>query len=459
MKRRIWLPMAAAYLLLRWVLVAHPGYVVDVNAYKRWALRAAENGIAQVYATSDMDYPPLYAWILYPLGKVAQAIDPEGAAAMRDARHLTVLVKLPPLIFDLAVAWLLWRLGRHRARERPKEPRWDILLPAVYLLNPAVVFDTGYWGQPDSVHSFFVLAAFLLLGAPEAFWRRVDAWPAWVCLTLGTLMKPLGAPFFPLLLLLSLWRRGARATLLGIGAAAATTAVVFLPFALAGELGSVLQRVAGDVQLMPNTSSNAHNLWWIYGAWKPANQPAIGPLTLTQIGLLLFALILAALLRRAWLGHRGQRGPTGAQGLLLALGIALAFFHLSTHLHENHMFLALPLAIALLPFAPPRDRALRWLVAGLSAGLFLNLITHDLALVRHPPFNLGGPTAVMNLHLKRPFHAGELALIWIGVALNALLFSWVLWRTLGPAGRSWFGMLGEGGSTASRRERARSAAG
>ena len=47
---------------------SNPGYVSDMNAYKRWALRASQEGIAPVYATSDMDYPPLYAWILAPIG-------------------------------------------------------------------------------------------------------------------------------------------------------------------------------------------------------------------------------------------------------------------------------------------------------------------------------------------------------------------------------------------------------
>lgn len=478
-KRPIWIAGIAAYLILRWALLFHPGYVADVNAYKRWALRAAQSGIAQIYQTSDMDYPPLYAWILYPLGKAAQAIDPEGSAAMRDARHLTFLVKLPPLLFDLALGWLLWRLGRHTARLRPKGPPWGAILPAAYLLHPAVVFDTAYWGQPDSIHSVFVLAAFLALGMPEIFQRpaqegtpsripRTDGpaapgvttatdrpspagapkrpvvWPAWVLLSLATLMKPLGAPFFPLLLVLSLWWRGLRATLVGIAAAAATTLAVFFPFVLAGQLGAAIHRVVGDVQLMPNTSSNAHNLWWIYGAWKPAGRAVLGPLTLTHVGLLLFLLVFAALIHRIWRLHGHHERPTPAQGLLLALGISLAFFQLSTHLHENHMFLAIPLSLALLPLAPSGDRSLRWLAAGLGLGLLINLALHDLVLPRRFPFTLGGSSGVMNLHLKRPFFVAELVVIWIGTLLNVGLFAWYLWKTLRPGKRSWFEMLGAG---------------
>jgi hypothetical protein len=475
MKRRVLISALVAYLILRWALLLHPGYVYDMNAYKRWALRAAQSGIAQIYNTSDMDYPPLYAWILYPLGKIAQAIDPAGAEAMQDAPHLVVLVKIPPLLFDFGLGWLLWRLGRHAVRRRARGaggPDWEWILPASYLLNPGVLFDTAYWGQPDSIHSFFVLAAFLLLGVPEAFRRErpgaagsmaagpvaatspaspaattapaAPAWPAWVALALGTLMKPLGAPFFPLLLVLSLWWRGLRSTLIGIGAAAATTLVVFLPFILSGQLGTVLRRVVGDVQLLPNTSSNAHNLWWIYGPWKPAATPVLGPITLTQIGLLVFGVLFVLLLRRVWLLHGRHVRPTGAQGGLLALGIALAFFHCSTHLHENHMFLAVPLSLALLPLAPPTTRAFRRLAVGLSLGFFLNLVTHDLVLPNRFPMTLGGPTGVTNPHLQRPFYGGELTLIWISTLLNVAIFGWFLWRTLGTGRRSWFELLGTG---------------
>ena len=369
-----------------------------------------------------------------------------------------MLVKLPPLLFDLALGWLLWRLGRYAARSRPKGPPWGTILPALYLLHPAVLFDNAYWGQPDSIHSFFVLAAFLSLGVPEVFRRASPgvapdatsatkpppAWPAWIWLALATLMKPLGAPFFPLLLVLSLWWRGLRATLVGIAAAAATTLVVFLPFILAGQLGAVLQRVVGDVQLMPNTSSNAHNLWWVYGGWKPADRPVLGPLTLTHVGLLLFGVVFVALIHRVWRLHGRHERPTAAQGLLLALGICLAFFHLSTHLHENHMFLAIPLALALLPFAPAGDRSLRWLAAGLSLGLLINLALHDLVVPNRFPFTLGGPSGVMNLHLKRPFYVTELAVIWIGTLLNVFLFAWFLWKTLRSGKGSWFEMLGAG---------------
>jgi hypothetical protein len=465
--------LAIAYALVRWVLLLNPGYVADMTAYKRWALRAAQEGISRVYATSDMDYPPLYAWMLAPAGKIYGWIEPRAPLVWHDdaasdaainSKLLNLLIKLPAFLFDLGIGWLLFRLGKRadagRGRAGPDggggAPRkrrrlpWCFILPAAYLLNPVVFMDVGYWGAPDSIHSFFVLAAFLTLGfpgllrialpgrpAPAASTARRpgDAWRAWVLLALATLMKPLGAPFFPLLLVLTVIWYGWRAVLIGGLAALATVLVVFAPFLVAGQTASVFQRVLGDVSLMPLTSANAHNLWWVLGAWQNADIPAVGPFSKTHFGLLAFAAAYLALLAAAGRERAAAGGRlTGAMGLLLSLGIAFCFFMVSTHMHENHLFLAVPLALALVPFDRPGERAFALLAGGLTVGVFLNLIMHDLVIPASFPFTLGGPTGQMNQHLKRPFFAGELAAIRFAVAWNVAVFGYFLWAVLRRGG-------------------------
>ncbi len=59
-------------------------------------------------------------------------------------------------------------------------------------------------------------------------------------------------------------------------------------FIVTGQIVNVLQRVVGDVNLMAYTSANSHNLWMMVGSWQSSDQPLVGSLTPTMIGVSLF---------------------------------------------------------------------------------------------------------------------------------------------------------------------------
>ncbi len=464
--------LLAAYLFLRWILATEPGYTYDVQAYKRWAIGAAIGGVDEVYLRSDMDYPPLYAYILYPLAKVYLAMVPPDGETVEDSTLLTVLVKLPPLLFDLLMAGLLALWVRRRNIESPD--RWTRWLPWIYLLNPVVLMEGAYWGQPDSIHSSLVLACFLWLG-----WAR-SAWPAWVLLALATLMKPLGAPFIPLLGILSLVRHGFRSTVVGGLLGLATATLIFLPYIVTGRSEATIQRVLGDVKAMSYTSTNAHNLWWLIGPWQDSEVPWLGPLTATHVAMTLFGIFYVGVL---WAGHRLHRTPAAGPGvgtgletksgsmsesgteldpatrpesgvaqrsvsgithpqmIGLALLVGLGFFILSTHMHENHMFIAIPLLLPLTVLRGKRQRWVRTIFMVATVGAFLNLILHDLDFVETALITSAGSLEKINPHLKRPFYTTEYAMIQVGAVLNVALFAYLCWQSFRPNG-GWLRDLG-----------------
>lgn len=427
------------YLLLRWILATLPGYVADVAAYKRWALFAARDGLTNLYRVTDFDYPPLYAYILWPLGKLYGFLSPEALASMGDSTLLTVLIKLPPLVFDLGIAWLLAWFARELLpqgwfggstsvsgfRVGPRTYEWAIVLPTFYLMNPAVLFDTAYWGQVDCVHSFFLLASFLTLP------RR--PWLAWVSITLATLMKPLGAPLVPLLFVLTLALHGWKRSALAFAAAGATALVALGPFFATYGFVGLLEQLRGDLTLLGYTSVNGHNLWWALGGWRNADAPFLGSLTATQVGLGLVGLFYLALLALAHVQHRRRSsGLVPAQVQALGMTVAFGFFMLSTHMHENHMFAVIPLALPLLCVTGPARRGMLLLFAALTLGVTSNLVLHDLEVSSHFPFTLGGASSVMNEHLKRPFFVAELWATRLSTLLNlssfAVLLIWMVRR-------------------------------
>lgn len=416
-----------AYVILRWILGALPGYQFDINAYKRWAYGAGTSGLAGVYENTDMDYPPLYAYILYPIGAVYRAVTPETPEGVfPDSTVFTLLIKLPPLVFDLLLAALLyWLVSRRRLwGEKRTGPRWGRLAAVFYLWNPLVLWDSAYWGQPDGIHSFFVVACLALLG-------RSHSAGAGASLSAGGMMKPLAAPFVPLAALVTLARDRWKGLFFLALSGAAVALLLFLPFLLTGRGQSVLDRVVLDVEAMPYTSVNGHNLWWILGPWKDANATLLGPLTAKHIGLGLFGIFTLVLLVRAWPWlRREDSGPALDSGLFaLAASIAAVFFYFSTHMHENHFFMVVPLTAAL----ALRSRRWLWLFLGATLAAFLNVLLHDLEVTLVPPFTWGGASPVMNLHLQRPFAWGELIGTYLDAALVTLVVAGIYletWRIL-----------------------------
>ena len=171
------LACGVAYVAFRMSPPMLAGYESDVAAYIRWFEMIAQGGLRSVYARSDFDYPPLFAYLLWAIAK-GQALLGRLASGT-PTPSLPVLTRIWPFLFDLAIAWMLARLGRAAEHSRAatamataapgdrRSPAWGWILPALYLLNPAVLF-TAYWGQTDSIHRGFVLAAFLALGAGRA---------------------------------------------------------------------------------------------------------------------------------------------------------------------------------------------------------------------------------------------------------------------------------------------------
>ena len=406
---RTWLlglAIGVAYVALRTSPPMLAGYEADVRAYIRWFDMIAQGGLRNVYERSDFDYPPLYAYLLWVFAK-GQAL--LGRLAIgTPTLSPPMVIRFWPFLADLAIAWMLARVGRAAEQSaaatamatavsgnRPR-PAWGWILPALYLLNPAVLFDTGYWGQSDSIHSAFVLAAFLALGANRAGFVRAGgaergfpAWVGWVLLSLGALMKPVALPYFPLLLALSMVWHGTRSTLLGMATSLVTFIAGCLPFMLRKEPMVFIEQLVMDVGSMPFTSCNAHNVWWILGPWRPANETWLGPVSATDVGHVLFAICLLAILVRAWTIAL-RRDLSLAEGLGLAAVLGVGFFLFSTHMHENHLFTAVPLVLplAVLPWAngPARTRTALWIIAGVSIGAFINMLAHDPWLMTHGPW-------------------------------------------------------------------------
>ncbi|MCG3141277.1 MAG: hypothetical protein HDKAJFGB_02511 [Anaerolineae bacterium] len=293
---------------------------------------AGSSGWAALYAQSRADnywpyaYPPLHAFLVAPF------------VALAGSAPAWLLVRVPPLLFDLALGVLLygivWQKTRRIALAR--------LALAAWLLNPVTWYDTAVQGHFESEWLFFVVLGYFLYSV-----KRGWILPTLI-LAVGFLLKQnvilFALPFWALLFFereKSLTRRG-----MNVAASAFVFAIpialVSLPFLLySNDYWFMNVQYVSEAPLQ--TQSWLVGLAGLFGAENFLLRASSG-LTLAAAGVIAF--------------FGARRGMNlWAMGLL----IVLAFFLLSKKVVGYYYVMSLPFALAtLLPLQ--RARAVTLLV-------------------------------------------------------------------------------------------------
>lgn len=354
-----------------WLLLLGPvGDSFDTGLFASWTRGMVNLGLGEFFETETFcDYPPLAMLIFWAVGHIAALFD--GAIAVDGV--LYPCLKIPACLADLAIALMLYVEGRRLVGG------WRAVgAAAIYVLNPLPLYDSGFWGQVDSIHAALVLLSLVLLN--RGWWGL-----AGLAVGLAILQKFQSIAFVPLVLFEGyryLRWRGVGKVLLGATVAAG---FVFLPFAVNGVLGEVLSRSYVDVVgQYPNLAKGAYNIWQLAddpGASDvtvpgvvahivadgrvgfPENDSPLMMLTLRHISLTAYA-ICVALILTVFSYRPGAIARCGAAGLLF-----VAFFLIPTEMHERY---ALP-AIAVLALWAVTDVWKERAYFLLSALLLLNL--------------------------------------------------------------------------------------
>ena len=146
------LALGLALRLIIAYLLPGSGFGVDLGAFRAWAANLASQGLNGFYQRDFFhDYTPGYLYVLWVLGLVGQALGGVGVA----------LIKVPAILADLAIGWLVWSMVLELGGRR----KVALVAAFVAVVNPISWFDSVVWGQVDSVG-----VVFLLLGLRE-LWR------------------------------------------------------------------------------------------------------------------------------------------------------------------------------------------------------------------------------------------------------------------------------------------------
>lgn len=406
--RGLFFALLAAALILRVALAVRVrGYNTDINCFTSWSERMFAVGPTKFYDPDYFcDYPPLYMLLLWIPAALRRLL---GLAA--DSGAYLVLLKLMPMLADIAAALLVWRVAREKLSERGA-----MLLALMAAFNPAAIVNSAAWGQIDAVLALAV--ALCALEAADGRNVRALLWFGAALLT-----KPQALLFAPVglaAIVCGIVRaepdaRRARLRGLLIGAAACLGLLYATAFICcvgqAHSLGQALVRpVAWLIELYTGTvggyryvTVNTLNLHYLLGMnWGRVEDHggvtalAWALLALSYVGCIFLTVRSAKKPRRLFL--------TGS--LLIVLVCAFG-----PMIHERYVFPGLILLA--LAFGAERDRRLLVSLTVLSCTLFLNEV-----LVLQ-----GGLTEANYGHLQSSEHWLNCAVAALNIA-NALFLAW-----------------------------------
>jgi Gpi18-like mannosyltransferase len=335
--------------MVRFAFFWHQGFEkTDTTDFRIWFQTAADYGPSSFYNRTWSDYPPLNIYFFWLFGSLAKSLSLLGSSLF------TYVMKLPPNLFDMATAFLIFVFVRKRL-----DFKLALLATSLYAFNPAVVFNAAVWGQFDAIYTFFlVLSLYLVFESKPKL--------AVVAFMLAILTKPQSIALAPLFVFLifrkydwkglvdSIKAKAGKAAyaassayhswkdfLVTLLVAVATVFAVITPFEWSNPVDFLGKIYFGAYSTYAFTTINAFNVWAFGGMWQPDTQFTFF-LGWTMFGLLA---VLAV-----YLVHKSHGASPELPVLFAAFVLFFGFFMLPTRIHERYLFPAMAVLALMFPF-------------------------------------------------------------------------------------------------------------
>lgn len=338
-----------------------PGTAIftDIDDYRKWCRGLVLQGLEASYWGTTVyplvDYPPLIPYLYFLWGSLIHLLTPE---VFFNDSALNFLIKIPALVCNVLTSYII--LVECKSRQITLDKTSLLIL----MVNAPLIFDTSYWGQTDSVLCLLLLGSFLAL-------QKQQLTASYVLFTLACFAKPLAWPFSLLILLVSVKKYPPPRIWRAITAALLTALLVLLPFALEGNFLRILDDIFFQhLDVMPYISVNAHNLWWMVATkgsqWTDSSTLLLGLIRYKHLAVLLFLSVYALILFKA----EKEISRQNFDVLKTAALVAIAFFVLSPHMHENHLFNFFPLAFIFMVASPQQPHYKNGYLVLMACSLF-----------------------------------------------------------------------------------------
>lgn len=317
--------------LIRFYL-AFAAFNPDSYIYFAWMKNVTKFGWSGLYERQisrwpAVNYPPLTLYSFWLTEKVFTALP----ARWDNSRVHAALYKVPSLIADCLVAWLIWRLT-------PFRRQWRLMIMAVYLFNPGLFYNSIWWGQIEGWAALWCILVVFLVARKQT----ILAIPV---LAIALLCKQNSAPL-TLLVLVYLWidrpplKKIIAAGIFSLG----LIYMCYAPFmtrtsSLLYPFRTYIQSLSGQPH-QHLASVNALNFWYAVGLNNQSdNQVRI-------VGWIM-ALLLIGLI--GWQVKKFKLSRY-QQVWILAVTIFIATFTFVTRMHERHIYMSIAMLTMLLPY-------------------------------------------------------------------------------------------------------------
>lgn len=468
-------------LLLTNVIHGHP---TDINNFKGWSIHAAKNpmrlfykGVAPEGQGIWCDYPPLYIYFLWGIGKFYQFLDP--SFQFWNQGLFTTLIKLPPILADIGcVALVVLILKRY------VHIYLALMAGAFIAFHPAVIFESAMWGQVDSLtFGLQLLSIWFILK------QRLDL--ALIVTALNILVKPQGLILLPLIVFLGVYKNWQPFVVINIAsllivalsrllhypqlmyvivilwaylcikyfqqykqlviggiASFATAFALSWPFVPLNQIFSwLVKQYTSQGDLYSYSSIQAFNIWAYGGHWKSDTTRAIfdlwtaplsSPNTVAPVllqhktwGLILFALAYAYSLYYFYKKSKNAKDQKESEIALwhTCAIVCIAFFLFPTRMHERYLYSGL----LFLAGSVALNMRLLWPYLALSGTFLLNLFYElpgtKLELKFPNVFYSVNNALKANVNMTTDWMIPELGMKVI-ITLNLLLFAYICYRMM-----------------------------
>lgn len=368
--KRISLWFLAAFILR--VAVSPLYYHQDADTYYYWGKYLWEKrdflfflGKA-VPNAMPATYPPIFYYLLFLwrgfyefVGSliwflnVKIPIFPSGLIPWYQSYNFGVAFnKIPAIIADIGLGLLIYKIGGKIGNKK-----FAGLAAVLFLLLPAGWYNSAYWGQIESLYSFFVVLSFFLILKEKYLWSVV---------TFGCslLIKPTGLFVLPALLIYFINKKKLVDFIVGGIAGLLLAWILYFPFQPVNTLpwaaDFYLKSFSGEINFL---TANAFNFWALIFGFKEKITVLFLGFPAKYWGWGIFVIGLLAICYKQW--HDRQKSSIFISAFLLAFS---AFLFLPL-MHERYFYTTLIFAA----IVGSLSKKYLYLFVALSVIHFLNL--------------------------------------------------------------------------------------